>query len=749
LAELADRLQAALTGRYTIERELGRGGMALVFLANDLKHNRPVAIKVLRREVAAALGTERFLREIQIAARLQHPNIVPLYDSGEAGGSLYYVMPFLVGESLRHRLEREGHLPLDDALRIAREVADALSYAHGRDVVHRDIKPENILLSGDHCLVVDFGIARAITDAGEKRQTNSGIAVGTPAYMSPEQADGASRIDGRADVYALGCVVYEMLAGGPPFSAPSARGVLARHALDAVPPLRTVRKAVPPQVERAVLKALEKAPADRFATAAQFAEALLARGPVAGEDIAEESVAVLPFANLSADPESEYFSDGITEEITNALAQLPGLRVAARTSAFAFRGKAIDLAEVGRTLKVATVLEGSVRRAGRHLRITAQLVKVADGYHLWSECYDRELTDVFAIQEEIARAIADRLQLTFDATGGRALVRPATANLDAYHLYLRGRYYWGQRGLGLKTALDCFSQALALDPDYALAHAGLADACTLLAEYGIVSPAVILPKARTALQRALELAPDLAEARCASGTVKLVFDWDWPQAARDLRRAVELNPRYAAARYRLALYCALIEGRFDEALAHARRAVELDPLAPLVAAQLGMVLIAAGRYQEAVAPLRRAIELGPAMLLPYLHLGATYLQLGLADQAIASLEVAAAASGRHPTTLGSLAVCFRSLGKAAEVEAIRDELTARARREYVQTSALAVAASAVGRMDEAFQLLDRACEERDGTLIYTRRYPSFELLRSDARMEGIFRRIGFPAQTVE
>jgi eukaryotic-like serine/threonine-protein kinase len=720
--------------------------MATVYLAQDKKHHRPVAIKVLLPELAAHIGTERFLREIETAARLNHPHILALHDSGEADGFLFYVMPYVEGASLRGRLLLEPQLSLNDALEITRQVANALSYAHSHNVVHRDIKPENILFQAGHAVVSDFGIARAIGTVGGDRLTGTRVRIGTPGYMSPEQSEPNGEVDGRSDIYSLACVLYEMLAGELPFLGNSAQTILARQLLEPVPRLRTVRATVPVAVERAILRALEKAPVDRFAAADQFVAALVTRDAPDTDGVDEDSIAVLPFANLSTDPDTEYFSDGITEEIINALAQLPGLHVASRTSSFSFRGKEVDLAEVGARLKVANVLEGSVRRAGSRLRITAQLIKVADGYHLWSERYDREMTDVFAIQDDIGRAIADRLQVTRGATPGSALVTPATANLDAYHLYLKGRYSWAQRGLGLKQAVECFSRALALDPSYALAHAGLADAYTLLTEYGMVPPTKTLPQVRVAIERALDLAPDLAEAHCALGELKFVFDWEWPEAERELRKAIELNPRYVTAHYRLALYLCLVQGRFDEALMHARRAVELDPLAQLPVTQLAGVLIGAGRYEEALAPLRRATELGPPMLLTYLHLGVVYNQLGRTEEATAALEVAAAASGRHPSTLAALATSFSALGRSAEVEAIYQELTARGRREYVQNATLASAAAVAGHMDEAFQLLERACEDRDSILIYCKRYPAFRLLQGDPRIAQVYRRIGFPGE---
>ncbi len=469
MADPLARLQAALAERYTIERELGRGGMATVYLARDLKHGRLVAIKVLRPEIAAALGPERFLREIEVAARLTHPHILPLHDSGAAQGSLYYVMPYIEGESLRDRLEREGQLPLEDALRITREVASALGYAHDHDVVHRDIKPENILLSGGEAVVADFGIARAITVAAGGKLTATGIAIGTPGYMSPEQAMGSERVDGRSDLYALACVLYEMLAGEPPFTGPSAESVARQHVAAPAPHVSVMRPAIPPAIEEAIVRALAKTPADRFATAAEFVEALAApaqrmRDPgrrtsrlAVGAGLAAtlvaaatglfilsrphrtpalaggtgQSIAVLPFVNVSGAPQEEYLSDGISEELINALSKLPQLQVVARPSSFAFKGKNEDVRQIGHALQVATVLGGSVRRAANHLRVTAQLTDARNGYNLWSETYDREMGDVFAVEDEISHAIMRALQVHLVSGDSVTLSRRPTRDVEA------------------------------------------------------------------------------------------------------------------------------------------------------------------------------------------------------------------------------------------------------------------------------------------------------------------------------
>jgi eukaryotic-like serine/threonine-protein kinase len=746
-----ERLATALADRYRIDHEIGSGGMATVYLAHDVRpelDHRRVAIKVLHPEYSSAIAVERFLREVKFAANLVHANILPLLDYGRADDQLYYVMPYVDGGSLRGLLLHHKQLPIDEAVRIAGDVLAALEYAHGRGIVHRDIKPDNILFSIDRPLVADFGIARAMSAANERNSdeiTDEAIRVGTPLYMSPEQAEG-NPLDGRSDLYSLGCVLYEMLTGSTPFSGPSSESVIARHVIDPVPSLRAVRPDVPVALERAVLKALAKRPADRFATAREFAEVLRTRR-MSGESAAPaESVAVLPFENLSAEAGTDYFSDGITEELIHTLGHVTGLHVAAPTSSFAFRGKAVNLQEVGEKLNVATVVRGSVQRVGGHLRVTVQLNNVADGFLMWSERYDRdvkEATDVFTVQEEIAKAVAGRLLTSMTSVTHEFPATPPTKNLDAYNLFLKGRYAWAQRGLGLKQALDFFGQALALDPNYAAAYAGMADTSVLLAEYGALPPTKILPTARASIMRALELTPDLPEGHCAAGELALVFDWDWPLAERELRQAIALSPRYAVAHYRLALYLSLVAGRFEEAVTQARLAVELDPLASLPLAQLGVVLMAAGRFDEAIDASLRATALGPAMLVPYLSLGLLYNHVGRREEAIECLTTAAEASGRQPATLTALATCYRSTGRRAEIAAIYDELSARARGGYIQKSTLAVAAAAADRLDEAFELLKRACDDRDSILIYSKRHLGFRSLQDDPRMAAIHRRIGF------
>jgi serine/threonine-protein kinase len=515
VSDVLDRLKSALADRYSIERELGSGGMATVYLADDLKHHRKVAVKVLRPELAAALGPDRFLREIQLTAQLNHPHILPLLDSGEAESFLYYVMPYVAGESLRQWLERETQLPIDEALRIIQQVAAALEFAHRQAVIHRDIKPENVLLHEGEAMVADFGIALAVSAAGGKRLTETGVSVGTVEYMSPEQALGEGEPDERSDIYSLGCVLYEMLVGEPPYTGPTAMAVLAKRLSDPVPSARRLRAAIPVPVDAALVRALAKERVDRFGSAREFVEALVAEAGADAEAV--KSIAVLPFANLSAEPESEYFSDGITFDIINHLAKISDLKVISRTSIMRYKTTDKPLRRIGEELGVAAIVEGEVQRVGDRVRIGAQLVDARTDEHLWAEQYDRELLDVFAIQTDVAHRVAAALKATLTAAEKERIERRPTDDSEAYNLYLKGRYFFDRRGEGLWKGLEYFQQALEIDPDYALAHAGVADCYALLGFYGNLPAGEAWPGAKAAALRALEIDEGLAEAHCSLG----------------------------------------------------------------------------------------------------------------------------------------------------------------------------------------------------------------------------------------
>lgn len=588
---------------YMIERELGRGAMATVYLAQDLKHHRPVALKLLKPELAASIEAARFLREIEIASALVHPNILPLHDSGDVDGHLYYVMPWVDGGSLRQRLSQERQLPVAEAVQIARAVADALACAHEHGVVHRDIKPENILMEHGHPVVVDFGVASALSVMRDEYSTGAGMAVGTPSYMSPEQASADGTVDHRADQYALACVLYEMLAGHPPFIGGTVRAIMARHLSDPPPPLATVRSGVPRAVRQALTRALAKVPADRFVSVREFADAL-----VAADSDAESSssIAVLPFVNMSGNPEDNYFGDGMAEEIITALTRIEGLRVASRTSAFALKGKHLDICAIGEQLNVQVVLEGSVRRAGNTLRVTAQLVNSADGYHLWSRNFDRELKDVFAIYDDIAANITRALRVVLREDERRAITKAPTTDPEAYDYYLRGRQFFHQRRKkSVLFARQMFERAIQRDPEYARAYAGLADACSLAAHhYQDENAAANIEQADVASRKALEIEPDLPEAHAARGFALAQLK-KFPEAEQEFRRAMELDPNQFEARYFYARTC-FQRGEMTRALELFEEAsrVRENHEALYFAAQ---TLSALERSAEAQAAYRRAL----------------------------------------------------------------------------------------------------------------------------------------------
>ena len=557
--------------------------MATVYLAQDLKHERTVALKVLHPELSSSLGPDRFLREIKLAARLNHPHILPLFDSGAADGVLYYVMPYVEGESLRERLDRSQQLSVEEAVHHAAAIGSALDYAHRHGIIHRDIKPENVMLYENEAMVMDFGIAKAVSAASGETLTQTGVMIGTPAYVSPEQASG-EELDHRTDQYSLACVLYEMLSGERPFRGATTQAVLAKRFTDLATPLRSLRSAVPEAVENVVNKGMAVDREQRFSSSAQFARALLSGNlstPADARTLPQptvstaKSVAVLPFANMSADAENEYFTDGMAEEIINALTKIHALRVASRTSSFAFKGKNEDIGEIGQKLKVSTVLEGSVRKSGNRLRITAQLVNVADGYHLWSERYDREMQDVFNIQDEISQAIVEALRVILSEGEKKAIEKPRTANIEAYDYYLRGRQYFHQmRRKSLEYARQMFHRAVEIDPDYALAHTGIADSSSFLFTFHDARD-FNKNQADIASKRALELAPDLAEAHVSRG-ISLALSRKFDEAGREFEAAMRLDPKLFEAAY---FYARALrsQGRMPEAAKLFERANALRP----------------------------------------------------------------------------------------------------------------------------------------------------------------------------
>ncbi len=675
-----EQLRNALADAYTVDRELGRGGMATVYLAQDVKHDRVVALKVLHPELAASLGPDRFLREIKLAARLNHPHILPLFDSGEAQGFLYYVMPYVEGESLRERLDREKQLPIEEAVHHARAIASALDYAHRQNIVHRDIKPENVMLYEGEAMVMDFGIAKALSAAGSENLTQTGMMVGTPTYVSPEQAAGETDLDGRSDQYSLACVLYEMLTGEKTFTGPSAQAIMAKRFTETVKPVRSLRPSVPENVDRAVSKAMSTDTSSRYKTSAMFAQALASSSTTTPTDTATlpqqtvsaaKSVAVLPFANMSNDPDNEYFADGMAEEIINALSKIQSLRVASRTVSFALKGKNEAIGEVGHKLHVSTVLDGSVRRMGNRLRITAQLVNVADGYQLWSDRYDREMEDVFAIQDEISSAIVKALRVILSDEEKKAIEKPRSVNVQAYDFYLRGRQFFNQLGRkNLEFAQQMFNRAIQIDPEYALAYAGVADSCSILYRY-FDSREFNLKQADAASRKALELEPDLAEAHVARGlAVSLSQKFD--EAEQEFEKAMKLDPKLFDAPYFFAR-ARLSQGRAAEAAKLFERAGLLRPedyQPPHFVAQAYESL---GDFDEVKVWRRRSVqiieerlELNPDDTRALILGSASLASLGEPERAIEMATQALTLDPDDPGLLYNVACTYSVLGKLDE-----------------------------------------------------------------------------------
>ncbi len=702
-------------GPYEILTPLGAGGMGEVWKARDTRLDRIVAIKKLN---AQHIG--RFEKEGRAIAALNHPHICQIYDVGPD----YLVLEYIEGHPLR------GPLRAEQAVSVAIQIASALEAAHSRGILHRDLKPGNVLITASGAKLLDFGLAKmAVDGASDITNTIEGTVSGTAAYMSPEQAQGRP-LDERSDLFSFGAVLHEMLSGERAFAGDSLAEVLGAVLRDEPRPV-----AAPEALARIVARCLRKSPAQRFQSMAEVKTAL--EQCLARQEDSETSIAVLPFTNLTVDPENEYFSDGLAEEILNALSQVEGLRVAARTSSFSFKGRKTDLAEIASKLRVSNILEGSVRRAGNRVRVTAQLVDALQGFQLWSERYDRQLEDIFEVQDEIARGITERFKVTFARGGAKS-----TKNVAAYELCLKGRHFWNQRGSGLRRSIEFFERALEEQADYAPAYAGLSDAFALLAFYGYARPLEVMPRAKSAAQMALQLNPDLTEAHASLAYVHMMFDWDWEASEREFQRARSLNRAYSPARYWYSIWL-LIVGRLDESIAEARRALECDLLSAYAQTHLGIMLLFCGRVEEACREIQIAIEFNPKFLLARSMLGACHHLLSRINEAIAVLESAVAEAERDSWPLAYLGAVYAASGRCDRALEILKELEERQARQYVSSVNLAAIHANFNDLEGVFRSFERAYADHDPLLFSTLRHPLIATaeVRRDPRYAEFARRV--------
>ncbi|RJP64527.1 MAG: hypothetical protein C4532_19045 [Candidatus Abyssobacteria bacterium SURF_17] len=785
---------------YRVLEKIGEGGMGVVYKAEDTKLKRTVALKFLSSQ---SLGSQdekmRFVYEAQSIAALDHSNICTLYEIDEVEGQTFIVMAYVDGQTLEEKL-RSGPLSLDEAVDIVIQIAEGLQEAHEKGIIHRDIKSANIMVTEKgRVRIMDFGLAQL---AGRTRLTKVPTIMGTLEYMSPEQTRGEAT-DERADIWSLGVVLYEILTGGTPFTGNNPASLIYKIISDEPADVKSLRPEVPPELSAVVARAMAKDKEDRYSNIAEFLEDLRnfqdPNGPKSG--ISERrrgsgtvriakaasarrvkliataailavvvclgiaaalflpqtkfgflpgeqesggdrlpSIAVLPFMDISEDKNQEYFCDGLAEELINALTQLKGLHVVARTSAFSFKDEKRDVRDIGRQLNVETVLEGSVRKSGDRIRVTAQLINVADGYHIWSGRYDREMADIFAIQDEITLTIVDKLKVKLL---GQERVRFASrrpVDMEAYNLYLQGRWFWNKMTAeGLTKAIEYFEQAIEKAPDYAPAYAGLADAYMNLPLYSTFSPKEAYAKAMAAVSKALELDDALAEAHASLAWIKMNFEWDWEGAERECQQAIELNPGYAIA-HRWYSFVLLFTGRFDEAIREIEQARELDPLSLVTNRVVGHIYHYAGKYDRALEAIQKTIEMDPNFSYTHLDLGLTYLGKSMPGEALQAFQKEEALSKSwNPVVATWIGIAYARNGEREKAQKALEDLLEHTKKGYVPPSGMARLCFVLGDNEQGFEWLQKAYEQRDFFLRYLKVERTFDGIRSDPRYRALLK----------
>ena len=742
-------------GPYEIAGSIGAGGMGEVYRARDNRLDRDVAVKVLPQHMSGDPNAlARFQRETKAVAALSHPNIVAIFDVGTEDGVAYAVTELLEGETLREPLKR-GALPWRKAAEIGVAIAEGLAAAHSKGVIHRDLKPENVFLTSDgRVKILDFGLAKVTQPTNGQDETitrgitEAGMLMGTAGYMSPEQVRGVAAGPG-SDIFSLGCVLYEMVAARRAFHGQTLAEAMSAILRDAPAELSGSGSQVPTELQQIISHSLEKHPEQRFQSARDLAFALRAvLGSASVSSTAAEpakpgnSIAVLPFANASRDADTDYFCDGITESIINSLAQLSQLKVTPRSTVFRYKGKDADAQTIGRELNVRVVLTGRVMQRGETLIVSTELVDVAEGSQLWGERFNRKVTDIFDLEEEIARRISQSLRMKLTGEEQRRLGKRYTDNSEAYQLYLRGRHHWIKRTVeGMKKGAEYFQQAIDLDPSYALAYAGLADCYMMLASYMSIPPRDGQVKAKAAAATAMALDSELAEAHLSTGFIRFLFDWDWQTAERECKRAIELNPSYWQAPYWYSIVLAAT-GRHEEGEAQIRRAQELDPLSPAVGHVATLISLLGHRYEEAVNRALKGIEVDPGYPLLRAWLGIAYEQLGRYQDALREHETAARLLGDASLALGPLGHTRGVSGDREGAERLLKKLLAQAEPMPADPFSIALIYLGLGEHNKALDWLEAALDRRLGWFIlFAKGDQRLDVLRHEPRFKSILQRM--------
>lgn len=746
----------ATVGHYRILEKLGQGGMGIVYKARDTHLERLAALKLLPPEKVTDIERKRrFVWEAKCASALNHPNIVTIYDIDHDAGVDFIAMEYVEGRTLAQLIPPSG-MRVDQALKYAAQIAGALAAAHSAGIIHRDLKPANVMVTGNGLVkVLDFGLAKlseAPCGESESTATAQGLTagdavVGTAPYMSPEQIE-RRQMDNRSDIFSFGALLYEMLTGRKAFLCESSIATMVAILREEPRPIREIAPDVPSEMERIIGRCLQKNPQDRIHHTLDLKLTLEDLGrslssPGRGTSFA--SIAVLPFINMTRDEDNEFLSDGITEDIINALMGVEGLRVAARSSVFQFKGKAPEVREVGRRLNVDAVLEGSVRRAGERLRVTAQLVNTADGFQLWSERYDRVMRDLFDIQDEISQAIVDKLKVRLAGEKGAPLVRRHSADPEAYNLYLKGRHHWNKRTVpGYGKSMEHFHAATLKDPEFALPYVGLADAYYTSAWWGSRNPRDVIPKMEGLLKKALEIDPSLAEAHASLGLLYGALLWEWRKAESAFERSIRLNPNYAPARLWHACFSLAPAGRLEEATREAERSIELEPLVPINYGGPFMVALWRRRYDLAQAVARKVVELEPDFGLGLCCMAEVLCQQGGYEEAVEIMRRAChflAPGGLYGP--GLLGYCYGRWGREEEARRVLADLETLRERSYAQATALAAVYAGLGENGRAIEWLERAFDEHCGMLTWVRHDPVWDGLREEPRFQDLVRRMNF------